>query len=201
MSRKKGFYKFDNVTMSRMVELSSLGYSRTEIAQTLGVHRNTITRWVNRYNLEETMRQAEYDLAQGTIKRALRQLAEGGESIETVTHHTETDDNGVERQVTTRVKKDAPSHKAVEIYARRYDKSFTQDVIDDTKNQVLTLNVNHSAMSLRELQQDAVHNNNPLGALDTTCHEVKRSVESNESNTMSLREVALSLDPPQEDSE
>ena len=172
MSRKKGFYKFDQIVMSRIIEMASLGYSKTEIALTLGVHRNTLCRWIQRYELKDAMNQAENDLAQGTIKRALRQLAEGGESKETVTQYVETGEDGVERQITQRVKKDAPSHKAVEIYARRYDKSFApSQVAIDTPSQ-LTLNVNTSAMSLRDLQSLHAESNNPLGAIDTSCQVV-----------------------------
>ena len=163
--------KFNNVVFSRICELYSLDYSLTEIAKMLGVSRNTLHRWIKNNNMRPTLDTIDKELMQGTIKRGLRALAEGVTTTEETIKTIEEDDAGRPVERTQRIRKLAPSEKAIQILARRYDKDFSdalQDSSDGTKHQV-THDINVNVMSMRDLSKlNAL--SNPLGdiALDAT---------------------------------
>ena len=161
--------KFNNTMRSQLLEYASLGYNLMECAKLLGVHRNTLTRWIAKYDLQQHLDDIERDLMQGTIKRGLIALAEGVKIEETTIKFIEDDDAGRPIEKTQRVKNMPPSEKAIQILASHYDKRFGSALDNDSKQHV-THDINVNIMSQRELAELR-----QLNVLDAECRELEAS--------------------------
>jgi len=168
--------KYDGAVGSRIVELASLGYSLADSANLLNVHRNTLTRWIKKFDLTSRMASAETDLMRSTIKRGLKALSEGASSTETIRETIEDDGEGNIVKVTEKVRRLAPNEKAIQILAQRYAKEFSKSELEEI-GKTLNISLNTSNMSIREL--NAVPS--PLGSIDIS------------------RKEELKLDPPTRD--
>lgn len=204
----KGVYKYDNLTMSRIIELFGSGYSIVEIATLLGVHRNTVDRWIKRYNLKPLMVKSRTELAQGVIERALRSLSEGAKSEEIIEEYVKEVDTGKLDEdgkpiistvkVTKKMKQLAPDAKALEIYSRKHEKDFAQKDVHNiegiTTNNILIANgINTSDMTLRDIQKHRIASANPLDVVETTSSEVDALSSVDEVDALSEASI---LDPP-----
>lgn len=197
MGNKK-IVKFNDVVASRIIELSSLGYSPTEVSKLLNVSRTTLWRWIKRHDLEERMQLAESDMMKGAIKRGLVALSEGAKSTD-MTKEYVSEENGQIVKVTEKIRTLAPNEKAIQILSQKYDKVFSQaEITDDSNNSKVSININTSAMTIRELQAIP----SPLGAIGTASdmpiETYARPVPSSE--TVS-EEVDSELTPPASGSE
>ena len=204
----KSVYKYDSAMRSRIIELASLGYSDTSISTMIGVARSTLSRWITRYELRAAMDQAETDLASDTIKRGLAALSSGAKATETIEEYNEFYDSGELdkdgkpimniKKITRKTKQLAPNEKALEIYARKYAPKFAaKDVAAlESKSSILTLNVNHSGMSQRELQE---HRRATLNPLDVVSDVEYVELAGKDSSEVEAKD-ASSLLPPIADS-
>lgn len=168
--------KYDSNTASRLIELSGLGYNKTEISKMMRVSRVTLDRWIKKYDLKEAMSQAESDFMRNAIKRGLTALSEGAKTTESLREYTEEDEEGKIVRVTEKIRILAPSEKAIQILSKKYAKEFADAVHEEDKAAHLVLHVNPNAMSLREIQQLNA-SSNPLGAasIETECVTVSDS--------------------------
>jgi transposase-like protein len=145
--------KYDATMRIEAIKLATQGRTLLEIAVLLGIHRNTLRSWRTKdVKLATIMDEARKEGMQHIIDKGLTQLATGSKREEqTDEYETSKTINGKEIPVKRKVRTivDAPSAKALEILARRYAKEYTQDEVEITHN---TMNINTSAMSLREVQ-------------------------------------------------
>lgn len=167
--------KFNNEMRCRLLEYASLGYNLTECAKLMGVHRNTLTRWIKNNDLQRHIDDIEQDLMRGTIKRGLIALAEGVKIEEEQIKSIESDDAGKPIEITRRVKNMPPSEKAIQILAAHYDKRFGA-ASSDSEHKSITHDINVNIMSQRELAE--LRQLNPLGAIDAEYHEVASDIPS-----------------------
>ena len=213
----KSVYKFDSAMRSRIIELASLGYSKTSMSKMIGVARSTLDRWIDRYSLKEAMETAETDIASDTIKRGLAALSVGAKATETIEEYTEEYDTGKLdednnpimsiKKIIRKTKQLAPNEKALEIYARKYEKAFAQKDVEllESKTSILVLGVNTSNMTQRDLQKHRIASSNPLDIVsDVEYSEVSESdsldAVSNESESDDLSDGnTSSLLPPSRD--
>lgn len=154
--------KYDSAIRSRLLELSALGYTYGDMARLLGVHRNTITRWIARDNLADEMLKVKRESIVSALEQGLLRLAKGAETTETIKEYT---DEATGERVTEKIRIIAPSEKAIQILAQKYEKIFaaTSNDAESQSTPLVTINV-----PLRELQGDS-----PLGSvLDAEYHEV-----------------------------
>jgi len=159
----RGVVKYSPVYRSEILRLYAIGHTRLEIGELLGVHRNTITYWINKYKLSDLMERYKSEAIHGVIEQGLRNLAIGATSSEVTKEYMEEDEEGKMIKVTKKTKKSNPNEKAMQILAKKYHKEIAADSdIVDTQSQV-NININTSDMSLRELQQ--VSTASPLGGI------------------------------------
>ena len=180
----KKHLKFDNVLKSRILELASLSYSTTDIAKLLDIHRMTLHRWIVKHKLKDLMNNAEEEVMRSTIKRGLVALSQGATSQETTKEFLSEDAMGQVVKTTERIKIDAPNHKAIQILSQKYDKAFQVNAVDHEPSSSLTLNVNMSGYTMRELQCVK----SPLG-----------SIVDAESQVVDDEDDVVDSDPPTKD--
>jgi len=203
----KGVIRFDATVRSRIVELYSMSYSLASIASSLGIHRNTLTRWIKKHNLQSVLEESERIMMQGTIKRGLKALSEGATASETQKEYIIEGAEGQTVKVTEKIRILAPNEKAIQILAQKYDKTFSKIDLIDTDNAKVSININTSQMSQRELQ--AISTASPLGVIETTGIEIDNASnvpradrsELHGSECSELEGSAVSLDPPSADLE
>lgn len=160
--------KFNFKIKADILSLAREGYSNRQSAEIIGVSLRTFQYWVTKYNLSELIEQEKSDSAKNLIEIGLRRLASGAEDHiqkdKFVTHRVikktceETGEEietiiPVEREITKKVK--APDSKAIEILARKYDKSFAEK---DSKGIELNLNPILEGFTGRDLQESLKHN-------------------------------------------
>jgi transposase-like protein len=182
--------KFDNTMQSRILELASLGYSLTDISKLLSVSRNTLHRWIRKYDLKQQIDDIEHDVMRSTIKRGLIKLAEGVKTVEESIKTIEEDDAGRPVERVQRIKELPPSEKAIQILASHYDKRFGNALDNDAKH-LITHDINVNIMSQRELNELR-----QLNVLDAECRTV-----SSESNAELLPETINDATPPNSEQE
>lgn len=151
----KNVYKYDGVVRSRIIELASQGYTMHSIATMIGVHRNTLSIWVNKYGLKEVLRKAREEGINSIINNGLIALARGVEVVTTTEERVELDDNGMPTKIKVSTTKHAPKEKAIELLAKRYAPELD---VSHTK-QTTTHVVNIDSMSYKEiLEYRSKHN-------------------------------------------
>lgn len=171
--------KYSESLKIKIVEYVLNGYNQQDISKILGIHYNTLTRWVSRDSkLKESMKQAKILHMKNSLERGLTKLAAGVTTQETIEQREYLDDTEEDKpiKVKTTIKtiEHAPCTKAVQILAQKYDKELAsaKEIHNIEGGNALTLNINTSGMSLRELQE--MNNNNPLGTqvIETTSKEL-----------------------------
>lgn len=170
--------KFNNVVASRIIELSGLGYNKTEICKALRIARSTLNMWIDKYNLAEPMQTADNDMVRGSIKRGLVALAEGAKTTENIREYTEEDSTGRIIKSTEKIRMLAPCEKAIKILSKKYAKEFSDAVHTDTDNaKHLTLDVNVNTLSLREVQ-DMRRTESVLDCVEAEATDITEESES-----------------------
>jgi transposase-like protein len=175
----KRHLKFDVILLSRILELYANGQTRSNMASLLGIHRQTLLRWIKKHNIEQEFDRIDYELSTSAIKRGLLSRAEGSETRQVITEYLVEREDGVMVKTTETIRKEAPCAKAIQILARQYASTFSDlkdsDTVSDAK-QILGA-INYSAMSLRELQLTP----SVLGSIvDASCEEVE-SIDGDDS--------------------
>ena len=195
----KGVYKYDNSTASRIVTMRSEGYTIGEVANSLGVSRNTISRWIKKNDLFALIEIATLEVAQGVIEKGLAALSVGAKATETIEEYTTSHDTGLLdddgepiitiKKITKKTKHLPPNEKALEIYARKYAKAFAVRDVEqlEGKTSILVLGVNTSNMTQRDLQKHRVSSGNPLDVIvEASCSEVVDSGVLGDNGSSSL---------------
>ena len=195
--------KYSTEIAMRLLELAMLGYTDSDACRLLGVSRMTLHRWYKKHpKLKEKVREAEKDFMRSKMRIGLGKLVEGYESREVKTESVKLDDDGNPIKVIETVRHVAPSERAIEIAARKYDIALSREGAEHRHNATnLTLNVgfNASDMTQRELQQLTV--SSPLGSvIDAEYKEVECLATDIPRGEASSAERTLS-DPPGSDEE
>jgi len=164
----KNIFKFNLVVRSRILELCYKGYTLGQIADFLGIHRNTISKWKHtQVGLSEAMTKAFNDGMRDLAYRGHIALAQGVKTTETIREYIEEDASGRMIKVKDKEINHAPSQSALKILAKNYAPEL------DTINNESTINVlSVDSMSYKELiEYNAKHN--PLDSIDATYSEVE----------------------------
>lgn len=164
--------KYNAITRSLIIELSALGYSMSAIADRVGVHRNTISNWIERDSrLKELISNRTNESLRESVLLGLHKLSKGAKN-ETITKEYIDyrkdkdgeyllDDN--DEKIPVKIKKSTttlpPNVKAIEILARQHAKEYDKDIIETNSS---IINIDTSGMSMREIQ--TMMSDSPLGA-------------------------------------
>ncbi len=157
----KNVYKWNLEIRASIIKLYSECFNICDIANILGISLSTLNYWIKKYELKPIMEQFRNETISSTITRSLLKNANGGENSEITKEYVQEDANGTLIKVTEKIKIDKPCHKSAQILARKFEKelSDSNNNISDTNS--ISINIDTSRMSLRELQ--AI--DSPLGSV------------------------------------
>lgn len=155
--------KYDLNLRASIIRYAGLGYSISQIARKLGIHRSTLHRWINKYELTKDMLEAEREFFQGKINEGFLKLAEGAKETQEVKERYEKINDAEYEKTISKVRILPPNEKALQILSRRFapDYSDTKQQ-DDTKHNHIALHFDTRVMNLRELKELNAESN-PLG--------------------------------------
>jgi hypothetical protein len=110
--------KYDSKMFNKIIGLCWEGLTNYQIANSLGLHYQTIARW-RRVNdtLKVAMDRVREDLAKGAIERGLQRRAEGFKEEE-ITEKYVINDDGKPKEITRRVRYFPPDISAIGMLAR-----------------------------------------------------------------------------------
>ena len=151
--------KFDGNTVNRMIALVESGHNFTEVCSLLGFSRVALYRFLNKHpKLKEKMMTIRQDYMAGKIHKNMERIAEGVEVVETIREYLEDGKDGKVIKVTEKVRTIPPCLKANQQLAKKYDIDLTDGKVTDNTNDAkhLSININNSGMTLRELQASKV---------------------------------------------
>lgn len=158
-NKKLRIRKLDRVFASRIYELCLQGYTNVEIAKTLDVHYNTLSKWrSNNPYFKSKMDELRSESAKTIVMRALRESASGAK---TTKETYATNEDGEEILIKREVSQDAPNIKAVQIVARQVAPELSD--LKEIEGKKVEISIDSSRMNLRELQEFNAENN-PLDA-------------------------------------
>lgn len=173
--------KYNLAIESRIIEMYANQWSLTAIAKSLGVSRNTLHRWVNKFNLQARLDAARGELMHDVVRSGRMKLARGITVTERTTKRIELDAEGQPIEVTERSKELPPCDKSLTIIAKRYDKEFG-DASDTDNTKSLTHDINVNIMTRRELRElNAL--SNPLGDVLVEASDIREVIKRGEEST------------------
>lgn len=165
----RGLVKYNQVMISRILELASKGYTDSAIADLLGITRSTLYRWKQRDNkLSINIERMRNEGINSIINSGLLALAQGVELKETIKETIEFDENNNPIRIKEKVTKHPPKEKALEILARRY----APELAISDKRETTTNIINIDTMSHKELLEYRKANN----VLDAEYKEVASDI-------------------------
>ena len=191
--------KYNDDVFKTIIRLDLLGYSDYEIANSLGVHRNTISLWKREHiNLKAELKAARDQGAKSSIERGLRLLAQGATDEEHqekyIKERTFIDEETGESitvpvEIVKKRKVHKPSVQAIEVLARKYDKEYVKDA--DSSNNTINILEGFTMKDLQDsLKSNPIdhHGNNSLDytaerqdvEIDKSDYSTKSSDEDNE---------------------
>lgn len=164
----RGLVKYNQVMISRILELASKGHNDSAIADLLGITRSTLYRWKKRdKRLSDNIEKMRTIGINSIINSGLIALAQGVELKETIRETIEFDEKNNPIRIKEKITKHPPKEKALEILARKYAPELN---INNEKE--ITINtINIDSMSHKELLEYRKANN----VLDAEYHEVDAS--------------------------
>jgi predicted transcriptional regulator len=175
----RGLVKYNQVMISRILELASKGYSDCDIAKLLGITRSTLYRWKKRDNrLSDNIEKMRSEGINSIINSGLIALAQGVELKETIKETIEFDENNNPIRIKEKVTKHPPKEKAIEILARRY----APELAISDKRESTTNIINIDSMSHKELLEYRKANN----VLDAEYKEVATDIPRDDKGTYIL---------------
>lgn len=148
--------KYDSKTRVEIIRLAVDEHkSYYEISRLLGIHRNTLSRWLDRYKIRDLIDELKAEKYKVAIETGLSKLAAGAKTSEVTKEYLTEDEFGQPIKVTEKLREQAPDPKAIQILAQKYEKIYSDGKVTDKGNAAhLSININNSGMTLRELQTD-----------------------------------------------
>lgn len=142
--------KYDSKMFNKIIGLCWEGLTNYQIANSLGLHYQTIARW-RRVNdtLKVAMDRVREDLAKGAIERGLQRRAEGFKEEE-ITEKYVINDDGKPKEITRRVRYFPPDISAIGMLARKYAPDDYVEKKVEEKNVNVKVTQRDRALSLEE---------------------------------------------------
>lgn len=165
----RGLVKYNQIMISRILELASKGYTDSAISDLLGITRSTLYRWKKRdKKLSDNIEKMRNEGINSIINSGLIALAQGVELKETIRETIEFDENNNPIRIKEKITKHPPKEKAIEILARKYAPEL--NINNDKEITINTINID--SMSHKELLEYRKANN----VLDAEYHEVATDI-------------------------
>lgn len=170
--------KFDLNVRALIVEKYAEGYTKSQIAKLLGIHRATLYRWIDKHNISKDMEECRTDYMSGKVSKGFVRLAEGAQETQEVNETYEKISDTEYHKKISKVRILPPNEKALQILSRRYAPEFSDTAaLQDNSNKQITFNFDTRVMNLRELKElNAM--SNPLG--DISADILAESVDNSD---------------------
>jgi len=117
--------RYNSRVQASIFQLYAQGHSYKAISIVFGVHTQTVHYWVKKYNLGDRLKALKQEYMSNLVESKLHDLATGEAESSETTHHTYNDEG--QCITTAKVKKLAPSEKALKMLANRYAPHLYED--------------------------------------------------------------------------
>jgi transposase len=154
--------KYDNSTRLAIIDYYSKGLKVYQIAERLGVHRNTVTKWIMKENLKPIMEEAKKEYLSGKTLDGTIKLVEGAKSYKRTKRYN-SDGECVE--ILEEERQEIPDLKAIQLLARICNIELSDIAKNTDSNGNILINtdmLDGAKITIRDIQLYN-KNNNPLG--------------------------------------